>query len=412
MKRRVVIIPLTLLFLLLMTIPAFGQAQLDFNGKSLDSSGGIVLQDGVSFSSASAIANVLGCDVVIEGETVTMQENDEVLILEVGSKVASLNGVEKQIPGAPLLIDKQIYVPIRFVCESFGAIVSWNDLEKKVLVNYDEKRNGMNAEDLMVKTSEKMLEANTYKMIMDMDMDIDISGQENGGPVENIQVKTQSEVECWVQYDPLLMYMVQNVKMSGNEEIPADTIRTEMLIKDNAMYMSMPDIGWVKMDIPGLDMQELMSQSMSLDPAASLKMWSEMGILASLANNSEKNGQEYWIVKYNMGKEMMESDYFQQIIQSMSSLGTAGMDMQSLFDSIDFDLNSATWINPETLQTDYMDINGTIKIDMDMSSQGIPGHMAMNMVMDGSYSISDYGIEFETPDVSSAVDYNTLLTQQ
>ncbi len=410
--KKGIIVLLTLMFLLLMAIPACGQTQLDYNGKGYNNSSGIVLQNGASFFSTGAIANMLGCDVVIEGNTVTLQENNDVLILEVGSKVAFLNGVEKQMSAAPLLVENQVLVPIRFVFESFGATVSWNDLEKKILVNYTETRNGMNAEELIVKSSEKMIEANTYKMFMDMVMNMDMSGQENGEPVEGLQVNTHSNVECWVQYDPLLMYMVQNVEMPGNDQIPAQTLQTEILIKDNAMYMTMPEMGWVKMDMPGLDMEELMSQSMSLDPAAYLKMWGDMGILASIANDSEKDGQNYWIVNYTMGKEILESDYFQQIIQSMSTLGTAeGMDLQSLLNSLDFDLYSSTWINPNTLQTDYMDITGTIKMNIDMSNQGIPGNMSINMFMDGSYSISDYGIEFEVPDVSSAVDFSNMTTQ-
>jgi hypothetical protein len=409
--RRVLIFPFTILFLLLFSLPALADAQLNLNGRDYNNNG-IIIQDGVSYASTNTLVNMLGCDVVVEGNTVTLQENTNNIRFEVGSKTASVNDAEKLMPAAPFWAENQVFLPIRFVAESLGAEVSWDDLNKSVVINYTETRNGLTAEELTAKSSEKMLEANSYKMNLDMDMNIEMSGQDNGTPVEPIKMETKSNAECWVQYNPLVMYMIQKVNIPENNETPATEVQTEMVLKDNIMYMTMPEIGWVKMDLAGLgNIQDLMNQSLSMDPAATMKLLNEMGVYATLANDQELNGQKYWVVNITMGKEMLESDYFKQILQSMAPLSSEGLDLTKLFNDIDFNLSTSSWINQATLLTDFMSMNGTITMNMDLSQQGIPSTMNMLMDIDGSYTVSDYGKAFDLPNVSEAVDFDTLMTE-
>lgn len=408
--KKILIFPLTVLLLLLFSLPVLADAQLTMNGRDYKTGSSLILQDGLSFAASDVVAGALGCDIAVQGDAVTLQENDTALTFTAGSKTALVNGQEKQMPAAPFLKGNQVFLPLRFVCESLGAEVSWNDPDKKVLISYIETRDSLTAEELILKTSEKMVEANSYKMKFDMDMNMDVAAPDQGAAGEGMKIATSSHGEAWVQYDPLLMYMVQNASIPESQGVPATEIKSEMVLKDNSMYMTMPEVGWVKMDLAGLDIQQLMSKSM--DPAATMKVLKEAGVSTALANDREVNGQSYWVINMAMGKEMLESDYFQQMVQSLSSAAANGMDMTGLLDSLDFDFNVSTWVNQDTLLTDYMDMKGTMALNLDLPEQEPAAKVTMNMEMDGKYSISDYGTAFEIPDVSGAVDFNTVVSQQ
>ncbi|MDD3365554.1 MAG: stalk domain-containing protein [Syntrophomonas sp.] len=413
MKKRF-IISLALLLTLVMVTPVFAAIQLDVNGRTYDAAGELNIQEGITSAPIDVLANTLGCTVSIDGDIITMQENENSLRMTIDSTTAIFNGQEKQSPRAPQRINDQIYVPIRFVYECFGASVAWKDTQEQVSVSYAETRNGMTAEELLTQASKKMLEANRYKMTMDSNSDIDTTSQENGKNPENMKMQMDSHSDCWLQTDPMLMYMKQNsnVKLlegAGAEKSPQD-IQMEMLFNGSEMYMTMPEFGWVKMNLPGINMQELMKQSNSQDPATAMKQMKDMGMSVSFANDQERNGQKYWVIDAAMGGDILKSDYFKQLTKTLAVPETD--DMQKLFEGMDLDLSYSTWINQKTFYTDFMDLQSKIKMDMDSPDKEKPGHVKMDMDMNGTYTISDFGRTFQVPDVSKAVDFETVVNQK
>jgi hypothetical protein len=76
-------------------------------------------------------------------------------------------------------------------------------------------------------------------------------------------------VEAWAQMDPMVMYMKQDMTVAvPGAPVPWSSGRTiaEMVMNRDGIFMTMPEIGWVKMDLEGLDMDALMEQSMAQDP--------------------------------------------------------------------------------------------------------------------------------------------------
>ncbi|MDD4801534.1 MAG: stalk domain-containing protein [Syntrophomonas sp.] len=412
MKKRL-ILPLAVLLTLLLVTPVFASVQLDMNGRTYNTGEKLDIQAGVTSAPIDVLAHTLGCTASVDGDVITLQENEDSLQMTIASTVALFNGQEKHMTRAPQRINEEIYLPIRFVYECFGASVTWKDTEEKILVSYAETRNGMNGEQLLTESSKKMLEVNRYKMTMDTISDIDMTAQENGQTPEDIKMQLDTRGDSWLQTDPMLIYIKQdsNIKMPENQatqEIPT-TVQTEMLFNESGMYMTIPEYGWVKMDVPGINLQELMKQSLNQDPATAMKLMQDMGMAVSIANDQEKNGQKYWVVDAVMGGDIFKSDYFKELstVLNMPSVG----DIQNILAGMDLELSYSTWINQETLYSDYMDLDAKIKMDMDIPSEEEPGHIKLDMDMTGNYIISDYDTEFPVPDVSQAIDYETVINQ-
>ncbi|MEN6328235.1 MAG: copper amine oxidase N-terminal domain-containing protein [Syntrophomonas sp.] len=413
MKKNILRSLALLVMLLVMASPAAAAVQLDVNGRNYDTSGQADIQGNITMAPLNVLADTLGCTITQDGAKITLQENQDVLQMTTGSLAATLNGQEKAMPAAPLVKDGKTYVPIRFVYESFGATVNWQDAKQCITVSYAEMRDGMTADELITKSSQKMNEANRYKMTADAKIDIAASAPGSKESAETMNMKMDTHIEGWMQANPILMYMKQDAKVvptaGSTPQAGPQSVQTEILFNDSGMYMTMPETGWVKMEMPGMNIQELMKQSNSQDPAAAMKQMKELGMSMSFANDQERNGQKYWVIDAAMGGDIFKSDYFKQMTKASGLEQTP--DMQKLFDNMDADIKYSAWINQSTLYMDYMDMDSNMKIKMDIPTAEKTGPVNMDMAMKADYTMSDYGLPFSVPDVSKAVDFESVVNQ-
>ena len=124
LSRKISIKFLIALLIMLLAAPtAFAgeQVKLIFNGQEYKAD--ITLENGVTYIPAAALTRIPG--------------------LEVG--------------------DDPI-IPIRDLFESQGGVVSWDNDSKQVIVSWREKAGEFTADELVIKYSELLKEANTYKM--------------------------------------------------------------------------------------------------------------------------------------------------------------------------------------------------------------------------------------------------------
>lgn len=395
-----------------MSTPALAGVGFDINGRDYVPSSVPVLEQGITSASVQMLTKTLGAQLTIEGDKITLTENKDTLQMTVGSTVALLNGVEKTMPKAPEVTGDDILLPVRFVYESFGATVDWVGEQQKVAVSYAEKRNGMSTEEMLAESSRITQEVNTYKMTVDINSDIDMKMQPKDGEAEVESTKMTGTMDASIQYSPLLMYMTQNMKMNvpAAGEEPVD-VNTEILMNKDGMYMTLPEQDWVKMEIPGMDMGKIMEQSMAQDPIASMKQMKEMGMSVSFANDGERDGKKYWIIEVVMGADALNK-YLQQSMGQIPGVeaGTQN-EILNLYENLILDMSYRTFINQDTLITDYMDLNAKYVFGMDVPDQDNPGHMDMNMDMDVAYKLYDFGVSFDVPDVSNAKDFNEVMKQ-
>lgn len=85
-----------------------------------------------------AIVEAMGGTVGWDGKAnkVTIKMDKTTIVLTIGKKQATVNGKTVTLDVAPQLLNDRTMVPLRFVAESLGAIVEWEDVTQTVTIRY------------------------------------------------------------------------------------------------------------------------------------------------------------------------------------------------------------------------------------------------------------------------------------
>ncbi len=87
------------------------------------------------------ISETFGADVKWEQDTKTIRINLESknikITLQVNNKLAKVNDKLITLDAPPLIKEGRTFVPLRFISEAFGAKVNWFGSEKKIVIEYD-----------------------------------------------------------------------------------------------------------------------------------------------------------------------------------------------------------------------------------------------------------------------------------
>ena len=107
------------------------------NGRTLVSDVAPVIQSGRTLVPFRVIFEALGATVGWDGakNIVSGYRNEKAIILEIGKKTAWVNGPAVAIDVAPAIVSGRTMVPLRFIAESMGAEVGWDEATKTVTVN-------------------------------------------------------------------------------------------------------------------------------------------------------------------------------------------------------------------------------------------------------------------------------------
>jgi hypothetical protein len=267
-------------------------------------------------------------------------------------------------------------------------------------------RGDLTAFEILAKSSQKMMEANSYKTSSRIDMTLDMTAQAAGQIPQAMSMQASSTGDCWTQINPMLLYMKQNTTVNIPNMGNVPSTQMEMLMNESGVYTYIPETGWTKMSLQGLNMQELMKQSSMQNPEAIMQQIKALGMSVNLADDQEKNGQKYWVINVATGSTTAKSDFLKQFCDSLEI--PASPDMDKIMAGISLDLSYQMWINQNTYYTDYMDLQGKLGLNMDIPDASAPGHLNMTMTIKGNCTMSGYGQTFTVPDVSKAVDISTI----
>lgn len=421
MKKRM-IIALTLLFVLMQAMPAWASYNLNINGKSYAPANSPQIEQGTTMVPLDLIARVLGAEVSVSGQTITIKKGANTLIMTVGSNLATFNGSSISLPNQPSIINGNAMVPMRFIYEKFGAKVDWLGESQTIAVKYSEKRQGLSVDEMLAKSNEAMAKLNTYKMKIAMNMDVKMADSKG----KNETMKMDSQMDFATQQKPILMYgkMIAQVVAPQGQAAGNVPVETEMLFNENGMYMTMPGQGWVKYNTPGLDMKALLEQSGSEDPLNSLKQMKDYGVILTYADDKQKNGKNYWVIKVTMGAESFNKimgDTMKKIPLAGNDSNTqdgsaeAGKIMTELLKNMQADIIYDVWIDQSNYQMAYMDLDANLKFKMQIPADeenSNPISVTMDMKEKADYEIYDLGLTFSVPDVSQAIDFEQYMESQ
>lgn len=129
---------LTLVFLFLFgTNPTSTQAKEEFftpvcltvNGNYVKSDNQAYLKDGVTMVSLRDIGDIFEAQVSWDGKTSTATASIGTVTVSVtkNKKAATVNGKSQKLDANAAIVNDRIYVPLRFLSESFGASVNWDE---------------------------------------------------------------------------------------------------------------------------------------------------------------------------------------------------------------------------------------------------------------------------------------------
>jgi phosphate transport system substrate-binding protein len=132
---------MVLCFVLLVTAGAASAAtdiKVNVDGSALNMDVAPLMQEGRVLVPFRFIAENLGGLVSWDeaSQTVKIVTADKTVSLPVGQTTATVNGEAKTLDVSATLVDGRTLVPVRFVSESLGADVTWDDANQTVNVNY------------------------------------------------------------------------------------------------------------------------------------------------------------------------------------------------------------------------------------------------------------------------------------
>lgn len=365
------------------------------------------------------------------------QEWPAEVIVKDGRSFLTAESLQK-IPGVS--IDSFGQVPLRQFFESQDGTVDWDQTKKQVIVSWRAEKDGLQADDLVLKSSEALKTFNTYHLSGKALTKMTITPR----TAETVEIPDIPEITAIIegafQQEPLALYVKHRVELpadlAGNELsqeeaalFPQGEMMTEMLWTDQGIYQKTPlHEQWVSQDLAGMDMMGNLTNLMQMSPQQSLEMMRQFGIIYVFGDDVVIDGQEYYTVK-----NYVDSKTFKKILEEyMNNLDMAGLmgttqlsteqneaekaavvqEMQKVLEqmmtSMELDYYIDSLINKKTLITEEMFFNMQMKYSMD-EAVNPDGAMDVSMKMQGDFQLFDFGQKIKLPDVSEAISQEEYL---
>lgn len=122
-----------------------GESTLMVNGSELTVETPYVAGEGVTLVPLRIITEAFGAEVTWDGETksIALKYPGVDILLTIGSKIAEVNKKAETLLEAPALSESGVtMVPLRFISETFGAEVSYDDKTSAIKVTLRKKTDG------------------------------------------------------------------------------------------------------------------------------------------------------------------------------------------------------------------------------------------------------------------------------
>jgi hypothetical protein len=360
---------------------------IQINGADLDAVS-MLIEDGYSMAPAEALAMATGALLQWQDESnLTLSKNGVTLALSEGSGVMRRGGGEIPLAVAPLRRNGVLHLPVRAVCDGLNLQIQWNEPGRQVEVSFDNIRDGMTPEDLMLKAQQAMQNMNVYEMSGDNVMFMDING-------ETVNVNTQMTAS--VQTAPFAIHTRQSMVMDLDSLDASVPIEAESYITESDleyMYAKQGELGWIKMPMPmdpELFWQQIKAEA---DPEAAMAQMKQYGVVYAFADDAVRDGQSYYAVNVAVDRQMMKG-----VMDSMTAmLGDRYSDVREIMEQMDLDMSYTVLINKVTW------IQESVSTNMNLRMQVEGQTVQMRMTSQTSVTPLD---SFAAPDVSGALEIN------
>jgi hypothetical protein len=135
LTRRGALAAAFLAALTLAMLPAAAQnVTVIVNGQTMSFDQPPILRSGRVFVPLRGIFEQLGASVVYSNGQINATRGSTTISLTIGSTAANVNGQHVAIDVAPFVVGNRTLVPLRFIAQSLGAAVDWNDSNSTVTI--------------------------------------------------------------------------------------------------------------------------------------------------------------------------------------------------------------------------------------------------------------------------------------
>ena len=253
-------------------------------------------------------------------KSVTVKKEDTVIYLEVGKTNGNVNGNEVTIDVAPILYAKnnRVYIPARFVAESLGKEVLWDNATRSVLIA--DKASFNQVKDIITKSNIAIKDVKKYKIDVGMKMKM----SQNAYSMD-YDVAMKAEID----QENKAMHSATAMNLFGAK------IDSEMYLKDGCSYTKDSNTGkWEKEAVTESEYAELFSSNGEI---SSFKDEDVDKLSAGMVVGESKNPDEI-VLKGNV----LVSSFMNNGLSGLGSTDslTEGLDTSKFYLEMTYDKNT------------------------------------------------------------------------
>lgn len=120
--------------------PALAGVGVTLNGQPLEFSS-MEIYEGTLFVSADALAHYMEGSISYDPFSTVLRffAKGSMIQMRLGEQEAKIKGETVDMGSSPFLLDERVLIPLRFIMESYKAMVSWNEEDRVVEIVMDEE---------------------------------------------------------------------------------------------------------------------------------------------------------------------------------------------------------------------------------------------------------------------------------
>lgn len=136
LRKGLLVALLTLVISIIFIVPALSAPTVIFDGRQLDFDVNPVIENNRTMVSLSLISQELGVDFSWNADKtiVTGVKDQTILVLTNDSHQATINNETFYLDTPVRTVNNKTIVPLRFICEAYGAEVSWEEETQTVRI--------------------------------------------------------------------------------------------------------------------------------------------------------------------------------------------------------------------------------------------------------------------------------------
>lgn len=360
---------------------AGNQVSVKVNDKQIHMDVPPVIKSGRTLVPVRAVSEALGADVSWNpvDKQVTIVKNDKTILLAINKRTVLINGIKVPDLDVPaVIVNGRTLVPIRFIGETTGGTVNWEQGTRTVSLTMTELRDQMTPEQLLVKSNEAMQNFNSYKfkgegqIIVsnpDLGEDIKVLMSTNGG-FRKAGVNTE-------------VYQAETITFPAFDSDSTQTTTMEMYTVGQKVYTKTDGAAWESTELT-TDPTKLLENQ---DPQQSIQMLKDYCLILSHGNMEKVEGKEY----YTLVAKIDTAKLLQLIENTMKQSGASTDAISGLTKNMKLDMTEKIFIDKNTLLMTKTYV--TSKLSLDVAGSIVNEDIAMNMDM------FDFGGEIVMPTV-------------